>query len=71
MLIGPILCSDKSYGRMGILRLEEGGMCVAEHLADLPPRRLHGAIRTAREQIAVRDVVGSDSPSQSHQTFSQ
>jgi len=56
---------------MGILRLEEGGMCVAEHLADLPPRRLHGAIRTAREQIAVRDVVGSDSPSQSHQTFSQ
>ncbi|KAF5414144.1 MAG: hypothetical protein C5S48_10045 [Candidatus Methanogaster sp.] len=60
MLIGPILCAEKSYGCMGILRWDEGGVYVAEYLTDLPPRRLleaklHEAIRLAREQIAVRE----------------
>jgi hypothetical protein len=52
--------AEKSYEHVELLRLEEGGMYVAEYLTDLPPRRLleaklHEAIRLAREQIAVRE----------------
>ncbi|MEA3457347.1 MAG: hypothetical protein U9R21_01565 [Candidatus Thermoplasmatota archaeon] len=60
---GLILCADASYEHVDLLRLEEGGMYVAEYLTDLPPRRLleaklHEAIRMAREQIAVREGAG-------------
>ena len=55
-----ILCAEKSYEHVELLRLEEGGMYVAEYLTDLPPRRLHEAIRLAREQIAVREGVEED-----------
>jgi len=63
MPLGLILCADKSYEHVELLRLEEGGMYVAEYLTELPPRRmleakLHEAIRLAREQIAVREVSG-------------
>ncbi|MEA3324659.1 MAG: PDDEXK nuclease domain-containing protein [Euryarchaeota archaeon] len=60
MPLGLILCAEKSYEHVELLRLEESGMYVTEYLTDLPPRRLleaklHEAIRMAREQIAVRE----------------
>ncbi len=63
MPLGLILCAEKSYEHVELLRLEESGMYVAEYLTDLPPRRLleaklHEAIRLAREQIAVREGLG-------------
>ena len=53
MPLGLILCAEKSYEHVELLRLEESGMYVAEYLTDLPPRRLleaklHAAIRLAR-----------------------
>ena len=64
MPLGLILCAEKFYECMELLRLEESEMYVAEYLADLPPRRLleaklHEAIRLAREQIAVWECGSS------------
>jgi predicted nuclease of restriction endonuclease-like (RecB) superfamily len=63
MPLGLILCAEKSYEHVELLRLAESGMYVAEYLTDLPPRRLleaklHEAIRLAREQISVREGMG-------------
>jgi predicted nuclease of restriction endonuclease-like (RecB) superfamily len=61
MPLGLILCAEKSYEHVELLRLEESGIHIAEYLTDLPPRhvleaKLHEAIRLAREQIGVREV---------------
>ncbi|HJH30584.1 MAG TPA: DUF1016 domain-containing protein [Methanosarcinaceae archaeon] len=61
MPLGLILCAEKSYEHVELLRLEENGIHIAEYLTDLPPinvleAKLHEAIRMAREQIAVREA---------------
>jgi predicted nuclease of restriction endonuclease-like (RecB) superfamily len=63
MPLGLILCAEKSYEHVELLRLEESGIHIAEYLTELPPinmleAKLHEAIRMAREQIAVREVSG-------------
>jgi predicted nuclease of restriction endonuclease-like (RecB) superfamily len=57
--IGLILCVGKSAEQVRLLRLETAGIRVAEYLTELPPRevlerKLHDAIRLAREQLARR-----------------
>ncbi|MBE0524804.1 MAG: DUF1016 domain-containing protein [Methanosarcinales archaeon] len=61
MPLGLILCAEKSYEHVELLRLEESGIHIAEYLTELPPihvleAKLHEAIRMAREQIAAREV---------------
>jgi predicted nuclease of restriction endonuclease-like (RecB) superfamily len=63
MPLGLILCAEKSYEHVELLRLEESEIHIAEYLTELPPinmleAKLHEAIRMAREQIAVREVSG-------------
>ena len=63
MPLGLILCAEKSYEHVELLRLEESGIHIAEYLTELPPihvleAKLHEAIRMAREQIAAREVPG-------------
>ena len=60
--IGLILCAGKSSEQVELLQLEKSGIRVAEYLTELPPRRLlakklHEAIRIAREQIAARQIA--------------
>jgi predicted nuclease of restriction endonuclease-like (RecB) superfamily len=55
--IGLILCADKTAEHVRLLRLESSGIRVAQYLTELPPqevleRKLHDAIRLAREQLA-------------------
>lgn len=57
--IGLILCADKSAEHVRLLRLDAAGIRVAQYLTELPPqevleRKLHDAIRLAREQLARR-----------------
>jgi predicted nuclease of restriction endonuclease-like (RecB) superfamily len=57
--VGLILCAGKAAEHVEMLELQERGIRVAEYLTDLPPRRLlekklHDAIRLAREQLARR-----------------
>lgn len=54
--IGLILCADKSDEHIELLQLEKSGIRLAEYLTELPPReilerKLHQAIRLAREQL--------------------
>jgi len=61
MPLGLILCAEKSYEHVELLRLGESGIHIAEYLTELPPihvleGKLHEAIRMAREQIAVREA---------------
>ena len=61
MPLGLILCAEKSYEHVELLRLEESGIHIAEYLTELPPihvleRKLHEVIRMARDQIAVREA---------------
>ena len=63
--IGLILCADKSAEHVRLLRLEAAGIRVAQYLTELPPRKLlerklHDAIRLAREQLARQAVSSSD-----------
>lgn len=58
--IGLILCAGKSSERIKLLQLERSGIRVAEYLTELPPRevlqrKLHDAIRAARERLALND----------------
>lgn len=53
--LGLILCAGKSSEHVKLLQLERSGIRVAEYLTELPPRellerKLHDAIRVAREQ---------------------
>ena len=73
--IGLILCADRSTEHVRLLRLEAAGIRVAQYLTELPPRevlerKLHDAIRLAREQLARRaespvDVPRLEPPSKS------
>lgn len=57
--VGLILCAGRSAEHVRLLRLEAAGIRVAQYLTGLPPqkvleRKLHDAIRLAREQLAQR-----------------
>jgi predicted nuclease of restriction endonuclease-like (RecB) superfamily len=57
--LGLILCAEKSAEHVELLELEKSGIRVAEYLTQLPPKKLllkklHEAIRVAREQLAVK-----------------
>ncbi len=63
--IGLILCADKTTEHVRLLRLESAGIRVAQYLTELPPqkileRKLHDAIRLAREQLARRAELPAD-----------
>jgi predicted nuclease of restriction endonuclease-like (RecB) superfamily len=65
--IGLILCADRSAEHVRLLRLEAAGIRVAQYLTELPPRKvlerkLHDAIRLAREQLARRAELPVDVP---------
>jgi predicted nuclease of restriction endonuclease-like (RecB) superfamily len=54
--LGLILCAGKSEEHVELLQLERSGIRVAEYMTELPPRktlerRLHEALRTARERF--------------------
>jgi len=54
--LGLILCAEKSDERVEVFELESRGIRIAEYLTELPPRdllakRLHDAVRLARERI--------------------
>ncbi len=60
--IGMILCAGKSEEQIRLLRLESAGIRVAEYMTELPPReilerKLHDAIRLARQQLAEREEL--------------
>ena len=57
--MGLILCAGKTSEHVELLQLEQSGIRVAEYLTELPPRevlerKLHEAVRQAREQLAAR-----------------
>lgn len=65
--IGLILCAGKSQEQVRLLQLEASGIRVAEYLTELPPRevlerKLHDAIRLAREQLARQAEVAEELP---------
>jgi predicted nuclease of restriction endonuclease-like (RecB) superfamily len=65
--IGLILCAGKSEERVELLKLEASGIRVAEYLTELPPRellerKLHDAIRLAREHLARQAALTDASP---------
>lgn len=58
--IGLILCAGKSSEHVKLLQLKRSGIRVAEYLTELPPRevlerKLHDAIRAARERLELSD----------------
>jgi predicted nuclease of restriction endonuclease-like (RecB) superfamily len=62
--IGLILCAGKSDDHVKLLRLNEGGIRVAQYLTELPPRellekKLHAAVQRAREKLARQSNRGS------------
>lgn len=62
--IGLILCADKSEEHVELLKLHKSGIRVAQYLTELPPRKLlekklHEAIRTAREKLALGTPIKS------------
>jgi predicted nuclease of restriction endonuclease-like (RecB) superfamily len=55
--LGLVLCAGKTEGHVRLLRLEQSGIRAAQYLTQLPPqkvleRKLHDAIRLARERLA-------------------
>jgi predicted nuclease of restriction endonuclease-like (RecB) superfamily len=69
--LGLILCAGKSNEHVELLQLEKTGIRVAEYLAELPPKRLlikklHEAIRTAREGLARRQLPEKTRRESSH-----
>ena len=55
--LGLVFCAGKTEGHVRLLRLEESGIRAAQYLTELPPqelleRKLHDAIRLARERLA-------------------
>jgi predicted nuclease of restriction endonuclease-like (RecB) superfamily len=62
--LGLILCAGKSSEHVKLLQLERSGIRVAEYLTELPPRevlerKLHDAIRAARERLGLPDRKSS------------
>jgi predicted nuclease of restriction endonuclease-like (RecB) superfamily len=63
--LGLILCAGKSDEHVELLQLERSGIRVAEYLTELPPReilerRLHEALRAARERFTPALDAGSE-----------
>ena len=63
--LGLILCAGKSDEHVELLQLERSGIRVAEYLTKLPPRevlerRLHEALRAARERLSTALEDGSE-----------
>ena len=61
--LGLILCAEKSTEHVELLELEKTGIRVAEYLTELPSqkvlqRRLHDAIRIARESLSGQRNTG-------------
>ena len=57
--VGLILCAGKSSEHVELLELKRSGIRVAEYLTELPPRdvlerKLHEAIRAARQRLALK-----------------
>jgi predicted nuclease of restriction endonuclease-like (RecB) superfamily len=57
--LGLVLCAGKTEGHVRLLRLEESGIRAAQYVTELLPkeileRKLHDAIRLARERLARR-----------------
>ncbi len=62
--IGLILCAGKSDEQIELLELDRSGIRVAQYLTELPPRevlarKLHDAIRLARERLARQVEAGT------------
>jgi predicted nuclease of restriction endonuclease-like (RecB) superfamily len=58
--LGIILCTGKKQEQIELLELDNAGIHVAEYLTVLPPRdefqhKLHTAIKSARERLALRE----------------
>jgi len=74
--LGLILCAEKSDERVEVFELESRGIRVAEYLTELPPRdllerKLHDAVRLARERIGEKtEMVGKLPPSKPRRTKS-
>ena len=65
--LGLILCAEKSAEHVELLELERTGIRVAEYLTELPPqkvlqRKLHDAIRLARESLSGQRVMLTATP---------
>jgi predicted nuclease of restriction endonuclease-like (RecB) superfamily len=57
--IGLILCAEKSYEQIELLKLDKDGIMVAEYWAAFPEKRvfeqkIHTLFMSAREQVALR-----------------
>lgn len=66
--LGLVLCAGKTEGHVRLLRLEESGIRAAQYLTELPPqdvleRKLHDAIRLARERLARQQEEQPSPPS--------
>ena len=64
--LGLVLCAGKTEEHVRLLRLEQSGIRAAQYLTELPPqevleRKLHDAIRLARERLA-RDAQEQPRP---------
>ena len=63
--LGLILCSSKDQEQIELLQLNHGEIRVAEYLTALPDKKLlaaklDDAVIRGREELARRDVRGSD-----------
>jgi len=59
--IGLILCAGQNREEVELLQLDKSGIRVAQYLTELPARgllekKLHEAIRLARQRLAQRDA---------------
>lgn len=60
--VGLILCAEASREQIELLEMHKDGIIVAEYWTELPPKkelekRLHSALREAREQIEKRKLL--------------
>lgn len=60
--IGLILCAGKSSEHVELLQLHKTGIRISEYMTQLPPkklleRKLHHAIRAARDRLASRSLL--------------
>ena len=65
--LGLILCAEKSDERVEVFELESRGIRIAEYLTELPPRdllakKLHDAVRLAREKLGENQKTGKELP---------
>lgn len=63
--LGLILCSEKKHEHVELLELDKSSIHVAQYLTELPPRdllerKLHEAIRLAKEKVAQQHLLKDD-----------